>query len=135
MVFPRVLAAAERAWHRADWENDYKVGVEYSQNSNLVDKASLNQDYNRFANVLGQRELAKLEKSGIDYRLPVPGAKVEDGKLAMNVQFPGVTLQYSLDGENWLTYADNARPNVTGEVFIRSVSATGEKVSRITSVK
>ncbi|EMN7204482.1 beta-N-acetylhexosaminidase [Vibrio parahaemolyticus] len=135
MVFPRVLAAAERAWHRAEWENDYKVGVEYSQNSNLVDKASLNQDYNRFANVLGQRELAKLEKSGIDYRLPVPGAKVEDGKLAMNVQFPGVKLQYSLDGKNWLNYADNARPNVKGEVFIRSVSATGEKTSRVTSVK
>lgn len=135
MVFPRVLAAAERAWHRADWENDYKVGVEYSQNSNLVDKASLNQDYNRFANVLGQRELAKLEKSGIDYRLPIPGAKVENGKLAMNVQFPGVELQYSLDGQNWLTYADNARPSVKGEVFIRSVSATWERASRVTSVE
>lgn len=111
------------------------MGVEYSQSSNLVDKAALNQDYNRFANVLGQRELAKLEKSGIDYRLPVPGAKVEEGKLAMNVQFPGVTLQYSLDGKNWLTYADSARPAVEGEVFIRSVSATGEKASRVTSVK
>ncbi|MDF5083639.1 chitobiase/beta-hexosaminidase C-terminal domain-containing protein, partial [Vibrio parahaemolyticus] len=53
----------------------------------------------------------------------------------MNVQFPGVKLQYSLDGKNWLTYADNARPNVKGEVFIRSVSATGEKASRVTSVK
>ncbi|MBE4578286.1 hypothetical protein BOO30_00360 [Vibrio navarrensis] len=111
------------------------MGVEYSQNSNLVDKAALNQDYNRFANVLGQRELAKLEKAGIDYRLPVPGAKVEEGTLAMNVQLPGVTLQYSLDGKNWLTYADDARPAVTGEVFIRSVSATGEKSSRVTSVK
>jgi hexosaminidase len=135
MVFPRVLAAAERAWHRAEWENDYKVGVEYSQETNLVDKDARNKDFNRFANILGQRELAKLEKSGSDYRLPVPGAKVEDGTLAMNVQFPGVELQYSLDGENWLTYADSARPAVEGEVFIRSVSATGEKVSRVTSVK
>ncbi|MCV5747059.1 chitobiase/beta-hexosaminidase C-terminal domain-containing protein, partial [Escherichia coli] len=67
--------------------------------------------------------------------LPVPGAKVEDGKLAMNVQFPGVKLQYSLDGKNWLNYVDNARPNVKGEVFIRSVSASGEKASRVTSVK
>ncbi|MDF4805875.1 family 20 glycosylhydrolase, partial [Vibrio parahaemolyticus] len=97
MVFPRVLAAAERAWHRAEWENDYKVGVEYSQDSQLVNQAALNQDYNRFANVLGQRELAKLEKAGIDYRLPVPGARIDNGYLAMNVQFPGVSLQYSLD--------------------------------------
>ncbi|MGD8123044.1 beta-N-acetylhexosaminidase [Vibrio sp. TRT 2004] len=135
MVFPRVLAAAERAWHRADWENDYKVGVEYSQNTNLVDKAALNQDYNRFANVLGQRELAKLEKSGIDYRLPVPGAKLENGLLTMNVQFPGVELQYSIDGETWMTYSDQDRPMVAGEVFIRSVSATGDKASRVTRVK
>ncbi|MGD8233238.1 beta-N-acetylhexosaminidase [Vibrio sp. TRT 1302] len=135
MVFPRVLAAAERAWHRAGWENDYKVGVEYSQNTNLVDKAALNQDYNRFANVLGQRELAKLEKSGIDYRLPVPGAKLENGQLTMNVQFPGVELQYSIDGETWMTYSDQDRPMVAGEVFIRSVSATGEKASRVTRVK
>ena len=135
MVFPRVLAAAERAWHRADWENDYKVGVEYSQHSNLVDKAALNQDYNRFANVLGQRELAKLEKAGIDYRLPVPGAKIESGKLAMNVQFPGVELQYSADGETWLTYDDNQRPSVEGEVYIRSISESGERASRVTMVK
>lgn len=135
MVFPRVLAAAERAWHRADWENEYKVGVEYSQNTNLVDKASLNRDYNRFANILGQRELAKLEKAGIDYRLPVPGAKVVNGVLAMNVQFPGVALQYSLDGETWQTYSDSSRPAVSGEVFIRSVSTTGERTSRITSIR
>ncbi|MGD8171157.1 beta-N-acetylhexosaminidase [Vibrio sp. TRT 21S02] len=135
MVFPRVLAAAERAWHRADWENDYKAGVEYSQATNLVDKARLNQDFNRFANLLGQRELAKLEKAGIDYRLPVPGAKIDNGELSMNVQFPGVELQYSLDGKQWKTYSDEAKPKVAGEVFIRSVSVTGEKASRVTSVK
>ncbi|CAH7034744.1 N,N'-diacetylchitobiase [Vibrio chagasii] len=135
MVFPRVLAAAERAWHRADWENDYKVGVEYSQETNLVNKQALNSDFNRFANIVGQRELAKLEKAGIDYRLPVPGAKVVDGKLAMNVQFPGVELQYSADGENWLTYDEQQRPSVSGETYIRSISESGEKVSRVTSVK
>ncbi|MGF1682585.1 beta-N-acetylhexosaminidase [Photobacterium minamisatsumaniensis] len=136
MVFPRVLAAAERAWHRANWENDYKAGVEYSQQTNLVNDELLTQDWNRFANVLGQRELAKLEKSGIDYRLPVPGAKIEGGKLAMNVQFPGVELQYSVDGgENWITYFDEQKPSVNGNVEIRSVSATGERSSRVTTVK
>ncbi|MEZ8109415.1 beta-N-acetylhexosaminidase [Vibrio splendidus] len=135
MVFPRVLAAAERAWHRADWENDYKVGVEYSQDTDLVNKQALNSDFNRFANIVGQRELAKLEKAGIDYRLPVPGAQVVDGKLAMNVQFPGVELQYSADGENWLTYDEQQRPSVSGETYIRSISESGEKVSRVTLVK
>ncbi|MEF1312247.1 beta-N-acetylhexosaminidase [Vibrio mytili] len=135
MVFPRVLAAAERAWHRAEWENDYQVGVEYSQDTNLVNKDALNRDYNRFANLLGQRELTKLEKSGIEYRLPVPGAKIDNGRLTMNVQFPGVELQYSQDGKNWQTYSDNARPAVNGEVFIRSVSQTGQRASRVTRVQ
>ncbi|MGR5267211.1 beta-N-acetylhexosaminidase [Vibrio astriarenae] len=134
MVFPRVLAAAERAWHRAEWENDYQVGVEYSQQSDLVNKSALNDDYNRFANVVGQRELAKLEKAGIDYRLPVPGAKVENNQLHMNVQFPGVALQYSTDGQTWNNYDAEQKPTVEGEVFIRSISAIGSKVSRVTSV-
>ena len=136
MVFPRVLAAAERAWHNAGWENEYKVGVEYSQETNLVDQQALDADYNRFANILGQRELAKLERYGIDYRLPVPGAKIEQGKLAMNVQFPGVELQYSIDGGNtWNVYSDAEKPAVSGEVHIRSVSATGERSSRVTTVQ
>lgn len=135
MVFPRVLAAAERAWHVADWENQYKVGVEYSQDTNLVDKDALLADWTRFANVMGQRELAKLEKAGIDYRLPVPGAVVEQGELAMNIQFPGVSLQYSLDGENWLDYNEEQRPSVTGEVWIRSKSASGNLFSRVTQVQ
>ncbi|ELV8697224.1 beta-N-acetylhexosaminidase [Vibrio fluvialis] len=134
MVFPRVLAAAERAWHRASWENDYKVGVEYSQDTKQVDRNALNADWNRFANILGQRELAKLEKSGIDYRLPVPGATIENGHLAMNVQFPGVALQYSLDGETWLNYDAAKAPAVAGKVWIRSLSASGERASRITTL-
>ncbi|QIA63945.1 family 20 glycosylhydrolase [Vibrio astriarenae] len=135
MVFPRVLAAAERAWHRAEWENDYQVGVEYSQETDLVNKVALNEDYNRFANILGQRELAKLERAGIDYRLPVPGGKVENGQLHMNVQFPGVALQYSTDGETWVDYNSQQKPMVSGEIFIRSISATGSRASRVTSIK
>ncbi|EKO3658321.1 beta-N-acetylhexosaminidase [Vibrio metschnikovii] len=134
MVFPRVLAAAERAWHRAEWENDYKVGVEYSQDSQLVNQAALNQDYNRFANVLGQRELAKLEKAGIDYRLPVPGARIDNGYLAMNVQFPGVSLQYSLDGQQWSDFDASNPPQVSGEVALRSTSASGMRFSRVTVI-
>ncbi|WP_261816877.1 beta-N-acetylhexosaminidase [Vibrio gallicus] len=135
MVYPRVLAAAERAWHTADWENPYKVGVEYSQQSNLVNKQQLLADWTRFANVLGQRELPKLEKAGIDYRLPVPGAMVKQGELAMNIQFPGVALQYSVDGETWLDYDDSNKPKVTGEVWIRSRSAGGELFSRVTKLQ
>lgn len=136
MVFPRVLAFAERAWHKADWELTYKPGVEFTQQTQLVNKAVLNTDYQRFANLVGQRELAKLEKAGIDYRLPVPGARVVSGVLEMNVQFPGVALQYSLDnGANWISYTATNKPAVNGKVLIRSVSPHGKLFSRVTEVK
>lgn len=135
MVFPRVLAAAERAWHRASWENRYQVGVEYSQQTTRVNQKALTADWNRFANVVGQRELAKLEKAGIDYRLPVPGATIKNGHLAMNVQFPGVTLQYSLDGEQWQNFDAANAPKVNGKVWIRSLSASGQRASRVTMIE
>ncbi len=136
MVFPRVLAAAERAWHRADWENDYKVGKKYTLESDYVDQAQLDADWQRFANIMGQRELAKLEKAGVDYRLPVPGAKITASTLHMNSQFPGVTLQYSTDaGKTWINYSETAKPSVSGEVAIRTVSASGDRSSRVTTVK
>ena len=135
MVFPRVLAAAERAWHKGEWENEYQVGVEYSQDSNHVNKKALHNEWQRFANVLGQRELAKLDAAGIQYRVPVPGAKIENGKLAMNVSMPGLTLQYSTDeGKTWNTYDAKAQPSVTGKVKIRAVSGNGKRFSRVTSL-
>ncbi len=135
MVFPRVLAAAERAWHKADWENDYKPGVGYRLDTNLVNKQSLNTDWTRFANVLGHRELAKLDAAGIQYRVPVPGAKVVDGKLEMNISFPGLALQYSLDdGKTWMTYNAADKPSVNGKVIVRAMSADGKRAGRAVSL-
>lgn len=135
MVFPRVLAAAERAWHKADWEVDYKAGVEYSQQTDFVNKDALNAEWARFANVLGQRELAKLDAAGIQYRVPVPGAKIENGRLQMNVSMPGLQLQYSTDGgDNWNTYNHDAQPVISGDVSVRAVSANGLRFSRVTSL-
>jgi len=135
MVFPRVIAAAERAWTKASWEVEYKAGVEFSQDTNMVDKKALLTDWTRFANVMGQRELAKIEKSGVDYRLPVPGAIIKGGQLEMNSQFPGIALQYSLDnGTTWMDYTKPVAVTV-GELSIRSVSATKARTSRVTMVK
>ncbi|KLV09190.1 beta-N-acetylhexosaminidase [Photobacterium aquae] len=132
MVFPRVLAAAERAWHKADWERDYQPGVEYSQSTQMVDKTALQQEWARFANILGQRELAKLDAAGIQYRVPVPGATVKNGVLAMNISMPGLALEYSTDsGETWKRYQAENQPKVKGKVQVRAVSADGKRYSRV----
>jgi hexosaminidase len=35
---------------------------------------------------------------GYQYRVPSAGAKVTDGKVAANVQFPGLVIRYTTDG-------------------------------------
>jgi len=133
MLYPRLLAVAERSWHRASWELDYRPGQEFTGGkTHHVDQQARLHDWQRFANLLGQRELAKLDKAGIAYRLPVPGAKIADGMLSMNVALPGITLEYSLDnGVNWQRYDATRPPQVTGTVAIRAVSRDGQHTSRV----
>ncbi len=134
MVFPRLLALAERAWHRADWERDYQSGVAYSASSNLVNKASLNADYASFAAALASKELAKLDASGIQYRIPVPGA-VEDatGNLAINVAFPGLPIEYSVDGVNFQAATGATIPSAATD--IRARSANNARTGRATATR
>jgi hexosaminidase len=71
MVYPRLLALAERAWHKADWELPYAAGISYELGvTHHVDMNSLNRDWAGFATVLKQRELPKLARAGIGYRQP-----------------------------------------------------------------
>ena len=64
MLYPRVLAVAERAWHAADWET-------------IVDEEPLDKarqrDWAQFAAAVGHRELARLDRLGANYRLARPG--------------------------------------------------------------
>ena len=136
MLFPRLLTVAERAWHRAGWEQAYQQGREYvGGKTQWVDRAALHEDWQRFANVIGQRELAKLDNDGIFYRLPQPGGQIVDGVLLLNSALPGVTLQYSVDnGKRWQVWQPELPPAVSGSVQIRSVSANGERFSRVESL-
>lgn len=72
MVYPRLLALAERAWHRADWERPYREGERYKLGeTDLVDKVALARDWQGFESVVERRELPKLERAGIGHRVPV----------------------------------------------------------------
>ena len=132
MVFPRLLALAERAWHRASWELDYAPGTTYSNSTSLVNKATLAADWNRFANALGQKELSKLDSAGVLYRVPTAGAKSVGGSLEVNTQYPGMAVQYSVDGSNWVNYDPANRP--ANAQMVRAVSANGARNGRATPV-
>ena len=68
MIFPRVLALAERAWHKASWED---VTEQKNRDEMMED------DWVKFANSLGYRELNRLDKMKVPYRVPLPGVRSE----------------------------------------------------------
>ncbi|QUM76542.1 carbohydate-binding domain-containing protein [Moritella sp. 24] len=133
MVFPRILPLAERAWHKASWELDYVKDREFKGGeTSFVDTKLQQAEWVQFANILGQRELAKIDQTGIQYRLPVPGGKIEAGKLIANVEFPGLEVQYSTDsGASWATWT---KPIAATSAELRTVSPDGKRFSRVTSV-
>jgi len=64
MLYPRLLAVAERAWHAADWET--------TVDQDDSDRAR-HDDWTQFAAALGHRELHRLDQLALNYRLPRPG--------------------------------------------------------------
>ena len=136
-VFPRLLALAERAWHKAHWAVPYNYqGAKYSQQSEHFTaqmQKMRDSQWSLFANTLGQKEFAKLELAQVDYRLPTVGAIVKDGKLHANVAFPGLTIEYQVNNGKWQTYQQPT--TVQGTVNLRSRSINGLRASRTTQVK
>ena len=133
MVFPRMLAVAERAWHRASWELNWSPGVIFDGTTGLVPKDVLDNDYNGFASALGCREVVKLEKLGIAYRVPPPGASLDSsGLLSANSEMPCTTIMYSVDdGITWSEYSGPVRVGAGKVASLQSVSSNGVLKSRV----
>lgn len=132
MVFPRLLALAERAWHKPSWELPYNAnGAAYGPSSNQFNdqlRRARDADFNSFATVVGEREMAKLDLAKIRYRVPTPGAIIDQGMLRMNINFPGLALEYKEQGKGWQSY--QGAVSVSGEVEVRARSADGQRASR-----
>ncbi|SMC29753.1 hexosaminidase [Andreprevotia lacus DSM 23236] len=129
LAMPRIVALAERAWAKdPGW-------------TQIADKAArdakMDADWNQFANRLGQRELPRLDGflGGYGYRVPVPGAKLEGGKLHANIESPGFALRYTTDGsEPTARSAEYTGPvAVSGTVKIAAFTTTNRR-GRVVSV-
>lgn len=119
MLFPRLLALAERAWHRAAWEPPDGMDL-----TAMVDRDALDADWSRFASTLGHKELPKLERLGIRFHVEVPGARNAEGRLELNVGLPGFRLEYRDEGGAFVAY-DPESPLAFRATEIRAVSAMG----------
>lgn len=131
-IFPRLLALAERGWHKANWALDYNYqGAKYDHNSQHFSKEMRTQrdkKWREFASVLGKKEFAKLEISGVNYRLPTVGAVINQGVLHANTAFPGLNIQYRVQGGQWLDYQKPVK--ITGDIDVRATSTNGKRFGR-----
>ncbi len=76
-----------------------------------------------------------MDKAGIQYRIPVPGAMVNAGKLYMNISLPGLPMQYSLDnGATWNAYTAPVDVVDVKTVRVRALSADKLRLGRAVSL-
>jgi hexosaminidase len=91
-------------------------------------------EWNTFANTLGRRELPRLTylNGGYNYRVPLPGAVIENGLLKANTEYPGLEIRYSLDGTEPTRESSLYTEPVTvsSEVTLRCFDSSG-KSSRV----
>ncbi|MBC3767448.1 family 20 glycosylhydrolase [Neptunicella marina] len=92
MVFPRLVALAERAWHKAEWEG----------HKNVKNTAQYKQDWQRFISVLYQHVLPGFIERGVAFYLPAPRVGLQNGKVTAKPLLPFLSVEFSCDnGKNW----------------------------------
>ena len=91
-ILPKLFAFAEKAWAVSpSWETEADLKSRI---------AKIDTDWNEFANRIGKHELPRLDHlyGGYNYRIPLPGAILENGILKANIAYPGLTIHYTIDG-------------------------------------
>jgi len=139
MLFPRIVALAERAWSTANWELPYDYsGKVYSAETRFFTanlKQSRDQDWEKFASHMAAKVLPKLDLAGIHYRIPTPGATVIKGQLMANVSFPGLPIDYRVDGDKWQSWRAPVHLGEYSHIEVRARSADGKRKGRAWSLK
>ena len=74
MVYPRLLALAERAWHKGCFEDE----PDPARRERLK-----KMEWELFANSLGYKELARLDRMNVDYHIPVASARWDNSFLLL----------------------------------------------------
>ena len=92
MLLPKLLGLAERAWAK---EPAWAVAEYTGQSEELYTRA-----WSEFVNILGKRELPRLNyyNGGYSYRIPEVGLKAGNGGIHANIQLPGLEIRYTSDG-------------------------------------
>ena len=122
MVFPRLLALAERAWHYAPWQKNAKALFE---NGDLLKDRE--KDWQLFEYALLTRHAPALVQQGVNVRVPTPAA-VKKGEQLMMDSLPGLTMEYQTFDNKWETYI--APVKVEGQINVRARITGTSRTSR-----
>lgn len=121
-MLPKLLGFAESAWSpERRWETE-------SNRQKRIKE--IDEDWNRFANTIAQKEFPKLAKlnGGYAYRVPPAGAIIEAGQLKANVSLPGISIHYTMDGteptQQSPVYTEPIP--VTAPVLLKTFDASGK---------
>ncbi len=122
MIFPRLMALSERAWTGdPSWKTQSDEDIAW----------------NKFVNTLGKRDLPRLEylakTNSVNYRIPLPGAKIENDTLYANMEIPGFTIMYSLDNKTWTKYTTPVAVKKGAAVSLKALNFKGRE-SRVVKV-
>ncbi|WP_316841888.1 family 20 glycosylhydrolase [Pedobacter gandavensis] len=106
MLLPKLLGLAERAWSK---DPDWATEPDAEKGRLLYDQA-----WSEFVNVLGKKELPRLNHygGGFNYRIPTPGLSVENGRVAANLQLPGFIIRYTTDG---------SEPEASSKIYVNPI--------------
>ncbi len=123
MMLPKLFALAERAWAPdPDWARERDA----AKSESLYREA-----WSRFVNVLGQRELPRLDREvpGVNYRIPTPGLRAQGGVVSCSLELPGFALRYTTDGSEPTVRSALVRGPIRfrGTVRVAAFSTTGRK--------
>ena len=92
MFMPNIIVFSQKAWSK-----DPKWMSVKDQNEREI---TLDYEWNKFTNTIGQRVLPMIENiyGGLSYDLPKPGGIIKNDSLYANSAFPGLSIKYTLDG-------------------------------------
>lgn len=130
MLLPRLIAFAERSWHKATWES---IPQKMER-----DRLKLTA-WGAFLNALGTHELPELEKQGFSYRIPPPGVHFDrrENTVTVNSLYPNHDVQMSVDnGANWtpVPCGTPLKAPKAQTVRFRTMSALSQTHSRSSTV-
>ena len=111
LLYPKLLALAERNWAKNPiWATEIDLDI-----SNKLYAI----DWSVFVNVLGKKELPRLDfySGGYNYRIPPVGAIIVNGRVNANVQIPGFIIRYTSDG---------TIPNNKSDIYKNPIAVRGK---------